>query len=1084
MHYQQKLKRTAWLITLHLLCFMASAQDSSLSGKVLDKNGEPMIGVNVTVKGSGTGTITNMDGEFILSNLKKSTLISFSYIGYKSKEITYKGEKTIQVILEEDSELLNEVVVIGYGTVNKRDLTGSVSSVKADDLKNIPVSNATEALTGKLAGVSVTTTDGAPEGDVNIRVRGGGSLSQDNSPLYIVDGFPVSSISDISPNEIESIDVLKDASSTAIYGARGANGVIIVTTKEGHEGKTEVNFGASFGLRKVAKLQKTISPYDYVIYQREAGISDYYGEWEDLDIWQSVAGTDYQDEIFGRTGNQVQYNVNASGGTKQFKYNVGYTHSDEKSIMQGSGYNKDNINAKIKTELSKWLTLDFQARLSYQVVNGLSSGSDANDSNASTSIVANAVRYRPVNPLTYNNEDDDTSAGRISPLQRLLGTYRERRKFNQNYNAGLSWKPTKQITFRSEFGYTWNTDNTDQVWNGEATRQSNLGYQGRPQAMLTKKASRSWRNANTLTYDNKTLFGSRDRINVLIGQETSSSSSRIDESTSVNFPSSLEVNEILSNIGMGTALPTFSEVENKDNMVSFFGRINYTLKDKYLFTVTARADGSSKFAKGNQWGFFPSAAFAWRISDEPFMTGTHLWMSNLKLRLSMGTAGNNRISSGLTELTYALSGNTDRSPFFGETSSPMFKPEQSLYNPDLKWETTITRNLGIDYGFLGNRISGSLDFYWNTTKDLLMRTEIPSIAGYNYQYQNFGQTSNKGVEFMLKAVLFDTRKFSLNFNFNIAYNRNKIDKLNQQGSWQNSNWAGSNLALYEDFRIEEGGRLGEIWGYKTNGFFTAYDPVSNPDGELILNGTSWVLKDGVSDNSPTITGGNYYPGGLKLQCDENGNPIKQRLGNTIANTTGGFGFDGHIGNVDFNVFFNYSLGNKLINGTKLMSAFYANSSSGYSLNDDFTLSKRYALIDPETGLNLVKPGSWNTLLSTYGGENAVIRRLNQMNSQASIYNPATATTMQLTDYAVEDASFLRLNNLTIGYTLPKAWIKKCLLENVRVYFTGYNLFVITNYSGADPEVDTSSKRNLMTPGVDYAAYPKSRLFLAGINVTF
>lgn len=450
----------------------------------------------------------------------------------------------------------------------------------------------------------------------------------------------------------------------------------------------------------------------------------------------------------------------------------------------------------------------------------------------------------------------------------------------------------------------------------------------------------------------------------------------------------------------------------------------------------------------------------------------------------MGTAGNNRISSGLTELTYALSGNTDRSPFFGETSSPMFKPEQSLYNPDLKWETTITRNLGIDYGFLGNRISGSLDFYWNTTKDLLMRTEIPSIAGYNYQYQNFGQTSNKGVEFMLKAVLFDTRKFSLNFNFNIAYNRNKIDKLNQQGSWQNSNWAGSNLALYEDFRIEEGGRLGEIWGYKTNGFFTAYDPVSNPDGELILNGTSWVLKDGVSDNSPTITGGNYYPGGLKLQCDENGNPIKQRLGNTIANTTGGFGFDGHIGNVDFNVFFNYSLGNKLINGTKLMSAFYANSSSGYSLNDDFTLSKRYALIDPETGLNLVKPDSWNTLLSTYGGENAVIRRLNQMNSQASIYNPATATTMQLTDYAVEDASFLRLNNLTIGYTLPKAWIKKCLLENVRVYFTGYNLFVITNYSGADPEVDTSSKRNLMTPGVDYAAYPKSRLFLAGINVTF
>lgn len=237
MHYLQNLKRATWLIMLHLLCFIAVAQDTSVHGTVIDKNGEPMIGVNVTIKGTNSGTITNVNGEFQINNLKKSAVISFSYIGYKSKEITYKGEKTLQVILEEDSELLNEVVVIGYGTVNKRDLTGSVSSVKADDLKNIPVSNASEALTGKLAGVSVTTTDGAPEGEVNIRVRGGGSLSQDNSPLYIVDGFPVSSISDISPNEIESIDVLKDASSTAIYGARGANGVIIVTTKGGHEGK-------------------------------------------------------------------------------------------------------------------------------------------------------------------------------------------------------------------------------------------------------------------------------------------------------------------------------------------------------------------------------------------------------------------------------------------------------------------------------------------------------------------------------------------------------------------------------------------------------------------------------------------------------------------------------------------------------------------------------------------------------------------------------------------------------------------------------------------------------------------------------
>ncbi len=450
----------------------------------------------------------------------------------------------------------------------------------------------------------------------------------------------------------------------------------------------------------------------------------------------------------------------------------------------------------------------------------------------------------------------------------------------------------------------------------------------------------------------------------------------------------------------------------------------------------------------------------------------------------MGSAGNNRIDSGLTDLTYTISDNTDRTPFFNEDRTAMYSPSTSLYNPDLKWETTITRNLGFDYGLWGNRVSGSIDLYWNTTKDLLMLTEIPSFSGYNYQYQNFGQTSNKGIEFSAKAVIVDKKKFSLNFNFNISYNHNKIDKLNNQSSWQNSNWAGSNISQYEDFLVKEGGRLGEIWGYKVAGYYTPYDPVTNPDGELVLSNNTWVLKDGLNDNSIELTGGSYYPGGLKVECDEDGNPIKQRLGNTIAPTTGGFGFDGRIGNFDFNIFFNYSIGNKLINGTKLMSSFYANSNAGYNLNSDFALGKRYAIVDLETGLNLAKPDSWSELLSAYGSTSGIINRLIEMNKNAKIYNPATATTMVLTDYAVEGASFLRLNNLTIGYTLPKSWISKWYIQSARVYFTGNNLFVITGYSGADPEVDTSSKSNRMTPGVDYAAYPKSRLFLLGINVTF
>ena len=535
-------------------------------------------------------------------------------------------------------------------------------------------------------------------------------------------------------------------------------------------------------------------------------------------------------------------------------------------------------------------------------------------------------------------------------------------------------------------------------------------------------------------------------------------------------------------MGTGTALPTQSTLGAKENMLSFFGRANYTLMDRYLLTFTLRGDGSSKFGKGNQWGLFPSAALAWRISDETFMESVKDWLSSLKLRLSFGTAGNNRINSGLLNTTYSLSGNDARYPAFGDAMSSMLEHGTNLYNPDLKWETTVTRNLGIDYGFWNNRISGSIDLYWNTTKDLLMKTEIPSTTGYNYQYRNFGQTSNKGVEFSMSAVLLDTKKYGLNFTFNLAYNRNKIDKLTTDTPWQSSNWAGSTISKYEDFRVEEGGRLGEVWGFKTNGYYTVYDPVSNPNGDLIWGDGEWTLRDGLKDNSQTITGGAYSPGGLKLQCDENGNPIKQRLGNTVAPLTGGFGFNGNVGNFDFNLFFNYSLGNVIINGTKLASSFRSGSRTGYNLNNDFALGNRYTWIDPETGLNLASSSS--AVLETYGSMTEAGLRLNQLNRNASIFHPAAVTTMQLIDYAVEDASFLRINNITVGYTLPKTWVKKAFLQNVRIYLTGYNLFCWTNYTGADPEVDTSSKRNALTPGVDYAAYPKSRSFVGGINITF
>lgn len=1060
-----------------------SAQTITVTGNVKDTTGEPIIGASVLEKGTSNGAITDFDGNFKLNLSSNSTLV-FSYIGMKPQEIAVKGKTRIDVILQDDAQALDEVVVIGYGTVQKRDLTGSVASVNAKQLEAVPVSSAVEAMTGRLPGVSITTTEGSPDADIKIRVRGGGSLTQDNSPLYIVDGFPVASISDIAPTEIQSIDILKDASSTAIYGARGANGVIIVTTKSGSEGKIQVNFGASYGIRKVAKMTKTLSPYEYALYQYELDSTDY-GVYEDLEIWNSVKGIDYQDEIFGRTGNQAQYNVNVSGGSKDMKFNIGYTHSDEESIMLGSGYNKDNINAKINASLNQWLKLDFNARLSYQKIDGLSGGADTNESNAANSIVANSVKFRPISPLTDSSDDEESTSNKeYSPLDRINATYKQQRRFTQFYNTALNWSPIKNLIFRTEFGYGWKYNDTDQAWASEATNNSRYGGSGMPQAVITRQNNKNWRNANTVTYNNDKLFDGRDRLNVLLGHEATSSQNKTNVSTSIKFSNSMTIPEVLANMAAGEALPSTSTIGAKDNMLSFFGRVNYTMMDKYILTATLRADGSSKFASDNRWGYFPSAAFAWRISDEAFMQNTEEWLSNLKLRLSYGTAGNNRINSGLMYTTYSMTGADGRGPYFNGSLVPstMLERGKNLSNPDLKWETTVTRNIGVDYGFWNNRLSGALDFYWNTTKDLLMRAEIPSNSGYGYQYQNFGETSNKGVELSLNAVLVDNKDFGLDFNFNISYNKNRIDKLNQENPWQSSNWAGSTLSKYEDFKVEEGGRLGEIWGFRSNGYFTIYDEVKNPNGELVWNSGTWKLKDGIVDNSPTITGGNYYPGGLKVEVDENGDPLKQRLGNTVAPWYGGFGLSARYKGFDLSAFFNYSLGNKIINGTKLATSFYSDTRKGYNIHKDFGIGNRYTWIDPETGLNLGRPS--NSTITQYGGIDNVIDRLNEMNANAAEFSPAAVTKIQLVDYAVENASFLRVNNISLGYTLPKGLVQKMYVQNVRFYMTGHNLFCWTNYSGADPEVDVSSKRNAMTPGVDYASYPKSRSFVAGVNVTF
>lgn len=1073
--------RVLLLMLFAAVSLSVSAQNITITGNVKDKSGETIIGASVVEKGTTNGVMTDLNGNFTIKVSGKRPL-SVTYIGMKPQEIALKGKTRIDIVLEDDAITLNDVVVIGYGTVAKKDLTGSVASISSKDLASIPVTNAAEAITGKLAGVQVTTTEGSPDAEIKIRVRGGGSLSQDNSPLYIVDGFPVSSISDIAPTDIQSIDVLKDASSTAIYGARGANGVIIITTKSGKEGKVQVSLNASFGVKKIVKELNVMNPYEYVMYQYELDpqtggspttFNSYYGVYNDLNIYKSDKGTNWQDQVFGRTGNQQDYNLSVSGGSKATKFNLSFTRSDEKSIMIGSGFEKNNINAKINTEINKWLSLDFNTRLSYQVINGAS----VSDGSGSNTKLRNAVKYAPTKGLRGfdpNLDDEDTNSAESAsllydPVQSVNDEYRKQKKFANYYNLGLNWDIMKGLRARAEGGYNFIYTDVDNVYGPSTSTSKNNG--GQPILVLGKNDSQSWRQAVTLTYDKQNLLEWKDKLNLMIGEEMSSSQATTTTAESRYFPSDMSIGEILANPSYGKPQPTLTDINADDRLFSFFGRANYIIKDKYLFTVTMRADGSSKFAEGNRWGYFPSAAAAWRISDESFMEPSKNWLSNLKFRLSYGAAGNNRIPTSYQQI---YSASTSKFYYPGEEIANQLEPSSYLPNPNLKWETTYTRNAGFDFGFFKNRLSGTLDLYWNTTKDLLIQAPVAANSGYKYQYQNIGQTSNKGIELTLQGYIVDTKDYSLSATFNIAFNKNKIDKFRNGDATKraySSGWNGS-AEPSEDFLVEQGGQIGQIYGYVNDGMYSFDDFTFNP-------GTNkWVLNNGVADNSAITSSGNYFgPGALKFKNVDGSadNKVDQKdktvIGNTNPIHTGGFSLSGRYKNLDVSAFFNWSYGNDIYNANKLDYSAQLLSRKYQNLVSDMDLAHRFTTIDPQTGYNI------------YYGANANPARLQEINKNASIWMPLHTTT-PLHSWAVEDGSFLRLNNVSVGYSLPKSLIKKLQLESLRIYVTGYNLYCWTKYTGFDPEVDTRSKNNPLTPGVDYSAYPKSRSFVGGINLTF
>ena len=1117
--------RTMMLSAVLLLGMTAEAR--VVTGVVTDQTGETIISASVVVKGTTIGTVTDFDGNYSVDVPDGATELQFSYIGMKTQDVAITGD-VINVVLSEDNEVLDEVVVTGYGTTKKRDLVTAVSSVNADQLKDIPVASASQALEGKLAGVSVVTTEGSPDADVKIRVRGGTSLTQSSDPLYIVDGFQVSSIADIAPGDIQSMDVLKDAAATAIYGAQGANGVIIITTKDADnnaEEKTQIHFDYTgyMGWKQMAKKYDMLNIDDFVLMQYEyahyrakgnsanmpSNFNQYfdprYAETQDKDqvmtlpdiqnYWHGQTITDWQEKTFGHHGLTSNHSFTLSGGNKTANFSLSYARIDDEGIMYGSDYNRNNLSFKAKFKPVKNLTISFTARFSNTQVLGSGTNTALDAGSKTESRVRNAIAYSPIELFAKDKVaglDDYESFGSLyDPITTIDHNYRNKIDNKYNLQGYLSYKFAKWFTFKTELGYEGRYVNQDRYY-GPTTYYSRAGdgatYAGGAgygHIISTNERDSRFKNTNTLEF--KKTWGSEHDLGILIGQELQIMKGELRTTKGYGYDPSLKGPEVFNFIGSAKDYTATSYINPTDNMLSFFARANYVLFSRYYITATFRADASTRFSKGNQWGYFPSAAIAWRIIDEEWMEPAQDVMSNFKLRLSYGSVGNNNVDLGYLRSEY-LASSAAYSGLF-DTKLTDGGADVVAANNKLKWETTITRDLGLDFGFFNERLSGTLDLYWNSTKDLILRYALGGLGGYNYQYRNIGSTDNKGVEFSVNAIILDKKSkslsYSLGVNANISHNVNRVVDLGGMTEYLvssacfSSNYANTDY----EFKLRPGDMVGYIWGYETEGWYTASDFVSfNPSNNR------WYGSD---DKAVNTILGEARPGMVKIK-DQNGDGViddndRVILGNTQPIIQGGFGLNFNIGGekwgrVDVSANFTYSYGNKVLNLSALDYGTIFDKSKLRNNTANIAYGSRYSLFRADGSYI---PSEFIGSDGKVTGDNYtnLTAALAAANAGATTANPISDN-IALTDKYVEDGSFLRLSTLTVGYSLPDVWLKKAYIKTCRIFFTASNVFCATKYSGADPEVDTRSKINPLATGVDFSAFPKSRAFNFGLNLSF
>ena len=1040
-----------------LLFSTALFAQNKVSGTVTDENGVPLVGATVIVKGTPRGTTTDVNGGYMLTDVAAKATLQFSYIGYESQEIALNGRSTLDAKLAPSSIMMDEVVAIGYGTVRRKDLTGAVASVSAGDIIKTATSNYDQALAGRVAGVQVSSADGTPGQGLNIVIRGGNSITGDNSPLYVVDGIALEDFdpASISSNDIKDIDILKDASSTAIYGSRGANGVILITTKNGRtDGRTDVSVRASYGAAWIPTRLQVMSPYDYVRYQLEAAYaSDGYNPdekvrqfmktWGDPEQYRNMKGTDWQDRIM-RVAPFRSLNATLSGGTEKTSIYYSAEGVDEQGTLINTGFVKLTNNLKITHKFGRGTTLSGQLQYTYTNRNGVNVSG-----NNYTSIIRDAVMYRPIEPIVSDGLEeggvDPTDASDkylYDPEKTLKNTDRKNRSHNIRGVVSLNQKFGKHWTLNLN-GNFQRTDTKQSVFYGEETQQGKRGENG-VNTTLTHSDVLLLSGTATLSYS---LKRKNRELTVMAGAEASSRTNEIYTFGNSQFPTDIfGVDKI--QLGTSPSLPT--SYRGVSTLASFFGRVNYSLfGGRYLVQANMRADGSSKFTKANRWGYFPSVSAAWRLSEEKFLKPVD-WLSMLKIRGGWGLTGNNRIGEYdyLSYLDVITSGNTTSGYVWG--AGEAYQPGAVLGNlgvPDLRWETTAQTSVGIDLGFLKNRITATVDWYYKHTYDLLLNADMAPSSGHRKVQQNVGEVSNRGWEFTINTVNIDRPNFSWSSSFNISFNRNKVLKLNgsQREILTNPEFTGQFNEYAYISRVGE--PVGQIYGLVYDGVYTWDD--FNYDNET---GT-FSLKPGIPDNGSSA----LAPGNLRYVDQNNDGTINALdrvvIGDPTPKHFGGFTNDFVIfKHFDAQIFFQWSYGGKILNANR-------------------------------TVVGIAQANRYNKLdyVNNYWSPYHPTSDVNAMRYETYFGMPTKGN--EVDTRCVEDASYLRLKSVSIGYTLPGRLSKKIGMKKLRIYVSAQNLITWTDYTGYDPDVSVG-KYGALTPNLDYSAYPQKSLVIGGLDITF